>query len=95
MLGQQEVPPGVGGLDSASFENNWSAKRSGYGHYDCPSRVGAEAESAAGSLIPNFDFVAIRVSDVGIGAARTEFAPPEQFATGVLDFVDSRVDVPG
>jgi hypothetical protein len=51
--------------------------------------------SAAGSLIPNFDFVAIRVSDVGVGAARTEFAPPKQLAAGVLDFVNSRVDVPG
>ncbi|SRR6266852_1515121 len=47
------------------------------------------------SLIPNFDLVAIRVGDVGVGAARTEFAPPEQLATGTLDFLDSRVDVPG
>jgi len=36
----------------------------------------------AASLIPNLDLVAIRVGDVGVGAARTEFAPPAQLATG-------------
>jgi hypothetical protein len=46
------------------------------------------------SLIPNLDLVAIRVGDVGVGAARTKFAPPEQLATGALDFLDGRVDVP-
>ncbi len=54
-----------------------------------------EMPSAAASPIPNLDLVAIRVGDVGVGAARTELAPPKQPATGVLDFLDSRVDVPG
>src|ERR1035441_9975709 len=51
--------------------------------------------SAAASLIPNFDFVAIRVGDVGVGAAWAEFASPKQLAAGLLDFVDGRVDVAG
>ncbi|MGC2404453.1 MAG: hypothetical protein WA510_31980 [Acidobacteriaceae bacterium] len=51
--------------------------------------------SGAASLIPNLDLVGIRVGDLGVGAARTEFAPPPQLATGALGFIDSRVDVPG
>jgi hypothetical protein len=51
--------------------------------------------SGAASLIPNFDFVAIRVGDVGVGVAWAEFASPEQLAAGVLDFVDGRIDVAG
>jgi hypothetical protein len=43
----------------------------------------------------HFDFVAIRIGDVGIGVAWAEFASPEQLAAGVLDFVDRRVDVAG
>jgi hypothetical protein len=54
-----------------------------------------EMPSAAASLIPNLDLVAIRVGDEGVGAASAKFAPPEQLATGALDFVDSRVDVSG
>lgn len=53
-----------------------------------------EVPSAAASLIPNLDLITIRVGDVGVGAARTEFAPPPQLATGALDFLDSRIDVP-
>src|ERR1700738_3224647 len=49
----------------------------------------------AASLIPNFDFVAIRVGDVGVGVAWAEFASPEQLTAGLLDFVDGRVDVAG
>jgi hypothetical protein len=51
--------------------------------------------SAAASLIPNFDFIAIRVGDVGVRVAWAEFASPEQLAAGVRDFVDGRVDVAG
>jgi hypothetical protein len=40
----------------------------------------SKCRSAAASLIPNLDLVAIRVGDVGVGAARAEFAPPEQLA---------------
>jgi hypothetical protein len=34
---------GVGGLDSASFEDDWSTRRSGYGNHGCPPGVGAKA----------------------------------------------------
>ena len=57
--------------------------------------AGPEELSAAASLIPNFDFVSIRVSDIGIGIAWAEFASPEELAAGTLDFVDSRVNVTG
>ena len=57
------------------------------------SRSGLGKLRAAVSLIPNFDFVAIRVGDVGVGVAWAEFASPEQLAAGVLDIVDGRVDV--
>src|SRR5258707_10338654 len=53
------------------------------------------SKPSAASLIPNFDFVAIRVGDVGVGVAWAEFASPEQLAAGVLDFVDGRVNVAG
>jgi hypothetical protein len=43
---------------------------------------------------PNLDLIAIRVADVGVRAARTEFAPPPQLTTGALDFLDSCIDVP-
>src|SRR5471032_3099600 len=45
------------------------------------------------SLIPDFDFVAIRVGDVRVGIARAEFASPEQLAAGALHFVDGRINV--
>jgi len=49
--------------------------------------------SAAALLIPNLDLVAIRVADVGVWAARTEFAASKQLTTGALDFLDSCLDV--
>jgi len=61
--------------------------------YHAATRI--EMPTAGASLIPNLDLVAIGVGDVGVGAARTEFAPLEQLATGALDFVNSRVDVLG
>jgi len=86
---------GVRGLDSAVVQ----------GRLDCPAirlrprrlstRSGRVKSCAAASLIPNFDFVAIRVGDVGVGVAWAEFASPEELAAGVLDFVDGRVDVAG
>jgi thiamine pyrophosphate-dependent acetolactate synthase large subunit-like protein len=51
--------------------------------------------SAVVSLIPNFDLVAIRIGDISIGVARTEFAPPKQLAAGALRFLDGSVDVLG
>jgi hypothetical protein len=35
---------GVGGLDSASFEDDWLARRSGHGYHGGPAGVGAEAQ---------------------------------------------------
>jgi hypothetical protein len=49
----------------------------------------------AASLIPNLDLVAVRVGNVGVGAARTKVAPPEQLATSKFDLLDSSVDVLG
>ena len=46
-------------------------------------------------LIPDFDFVAIRIGDVGVGVSWAEFASPEQRAPGALDVVDRGVDVAG
>ena len=48
---------------------------------------------AAPSLIPDFNFVAIGVSDVGVGIAGAEFASPEQPAASALDLFDGRINV--
>jgi hypothetical protein len=63
-----------GGLDSASFEHDWLARQSGHGHHGRPPGVGAESLSAAASLIPDFDFVTVRVVDIGVWVAGAEFA---------------------
>ena len=60
---------------------------------DQPYSRGSRIAAHAASLIPNLDLVAIRVGDVGVRAARTEIAPPEQLATSALRFLDSYVDV--
>jgi hypothetical protein len=66
---------GVSGLDSASFEDDWPARPSACGHPLLSSRSGRGSLSAADSLIPDFDFVAVRVVDIGEWVAGAEFAP--------------------
>ena len=73
-------------------ESLFTSLRNDYSHRP-ESTLKPVKPGAAASLIPNFDFVAIRVGDVGVGVAWAEFASPEQLAAGTLDFVDSSVDV--
>jgi hypothetical protein len=47
------------------------------------------------SLIPNFDFIAIRISDVHVRVAWSELASAEKLPAGVRDFANSRIDVTG
>ena len=50
---------------------------------------------AYGSLEPDLNFVAIRISDVSVGEAGGELATTEQAPSGAFDLGDGMVDVPG
>jgi hypothetical protein len=86
---------GVRDLDSAVVRGRLACPAIRLRPRRLSTRSGRGKPSAPASLIPNLDFVAIRVEDVGVGIARAEFASPEQLAAGLLDFVDGRVDVAG
>jgi hypothetical protein len=47
----------------------------------------------AGSLEPDFNLIAIRISDVRVWERWSKFATPEQPPSGALDFHDGVVDV--
>src|SRR5437870_13903313 len=47
------------------------------------------------SLEPDLNFVAIRIGDVSVGEAGSEFATTEQTPSGAFDLGDGTVDVAG
>src|SRR5437667_11251357 len=65
---------GVHGLDSAVVRGRLACPAIRLRPRRLSTRSGRGKPSAAASLIPNFDFVAIRVGDVGVGVAWAEFA---------------------